>query len=774
MIRTIPHTKNPKVKNIKDLIYSRNNFNEFRLDLEGRTYDLIDTVNGKSGTPKKLIVDIIHVEVVTKTVGEDEYCANSIKNKTVIVDNLLSLYQDGYGDISLSRKNLIRLENNIEQETGLKKVLVQSCKGAFYLTDKEELSYIDAKKQDIQRELYTQEKQKKLDKLIISLEENEVTYNVEDWYIGDSVQVQNEFSVDESIFKEGLIGKIVHKKTGEIGIEWNYSRYSFNGSTSHDCNGNGNSGYCWYIPIDEIKNLIIEHDYDYIISVVEEKVNSLELRKQMLLSIDNNIESIKIFNNYSYLNNTNEYKLMSLVELEDENVRLSDILKTCEYKNGDSGRFDRLKSTLSNISKKYKLNVSFKNFKILDYSELSEYMLKLSSQVSDYESSIRIESDLDELEAELTKLDKNFNKRMYTHLFFSFNDNLSYKETVKTRITEIKDNIELVGNIKKLEEYLGDYVDYNNYDPKIGDRAEIKKDLIVDRISFKKSQGGKIVTSKDDNLGIEFDERINYKGKKGHNCQHNCKDGYGWFIYKNLVDVFPTLKSKYSYLGKLKVSFDVEQKMNKKIEKIKNLLGQREYDSAMLVIDRHFNSINVGDRVITTLSDNVDNALFEIGMEGKAVSIINSDIGVEWDQPMINIGVEGNSCRNKCKQGHGWFIPVRMLKRKISIDDKIEYLKTRLDSVGSANQEIEEINQTIDYDFNEIKEQSDMLELGIKVKIKNLPPSLPDSGIITRCNIDKRTYDIHCDKINYKDVPERNVEEYNGFDAHRDTTSYFR
>ena len=310
----------------------------------------------------------------------------------------------------------------------------------------------------------------------------------------------------------------------------------------------------------------------------------------------------------------------------------------------------------------------------------------MSTLWSDYDSSIKIEDDLKSLECELINLDKNFQNRIYSHVFYSFSENLTYKESLKFRTKEIKDNIELINNINKIEEYLGDYVDYNKYDPQIGDRMEIKKKILVDRIEFKKGQSGKIVSSQDGNLGIEFDELIfSFSGRRGHTCQHTCKDGHGWFILKNLVNIFPNLKSKYTYLKILKVEYDAKQKLIQKIEKIKNLMGHRDYESSMLVIDRYFKTVSVGDIVETILKENVDEALFDVGLEGKVVSIVNNEIGVEWNQPMINLGVDGNTCRNKCKDGHGWYVPLRILKRKISLNDKIEYLKTRVDMVQSAN-----------------------------------------------------------------------------------------
>lgn len=64
----------------------------------------------------------------------------------------------------------------------------------------------------------------------------------------------------------------------------------------------------------------------------------------------------------------------------------------------------------------------------------------------------------------------------------------------------------------------------------------------------------------------------------------------------------------------------------------------------------------LGDRIIVTKSSNVRSVKYDlIGKCGKIVDISGYDgyYGIEFDDDIY-----GHSCNGKCKNSHGWFLPM--------------------------------------------------------------------------------------------------------------------
>lgn len=63
----------------------------------------------------------------------------------------------------------------------------------------------------------------------------------------------------------------------------------------------------------------------------------------------------------------------------------------------------------------------------------------------------------------------------------------------------------------------------------------------------------------------------------------------------------------------------------------------------------------VGARVRATR--NIDSSKVPKGREGIIVLLTQSQVGVYWDKKM-----GGHTCRETCKEGHGWFVSTRSLE----------------------------------------------------------------------------------------------------------------
>ena len=653
MIKQIPHTRNPKLKHYTDYFYSRDN--SYKIDLNGFTYDLIDTSNYREGVSEKLIVEIVHV----KTVNKDTFISNIIKNEKIIIDNVLGLQGENRYDLILNPRQTIRLEKHINNTTEYKNVLVERCTCAFLKDEKPELSLAECEKRNSNQKIYLEEKKKIAINLIKQLKENDIDIDIKPYYVNDMVQVidshDNVRLLNTTInFVKGRIGKILDVDEKCVVITW----------------GSNSSGSFKMTQKDFFTYFDIEIDYNRLISTLEDRISTIELRNEYVNSIEEIMTDILKYDNYIF-NRINNIKKMTLSSLEDEVSRLRNILYISVNKNKQEKYYFELVDKINKIDEKYSTENKIKEFKNLTLNETNEYITYLETLIDDYVSSINIENDIYELEDHMSTLKHTFKTRKYNYLSFSFLENSEYKKELEEKINTILENIELHDSVEKLEKELGP-IEYDIKSTQIHDKIVVNCDCEIDRMKFKKNDKGTIITISNDKYGILFDNYLENQYVKGHDCKSPLGiPGRGWFLPKDKITVLYDLKSKNDYLLAIKEERLEENLLISQINEIRRTLGEIKYKSVMLSFN---GKIEIGSKVEMKEDCVVDNAKFEKSMSGKVVEIRNSTYGIEWDFSLSDIGVSGNTCNRKSRIGYGWYVPTSSVSAKITLKDKLNFL----------------------------------------------------------------------------------------------------
>ena len=80
---------------------------------------------------------------------------------------------------------------------------------------------------------------------------------------------------------------------------------------------------------------------------------------------------------------------------------------------------------------------------------------------------------------------------------------------------------------------------------KIGDKIIVIRDFTISGVDFKKGQIGTIKDVSNGAVGVEW----KHYNRHFHNCSGTCKNGYGFFIYKdrNLIRVINKKGNMYEF-----------------------------------------------------------------------------------------------------------------------------------------------------------------------------------------------------------------------------------